>query len=126
MKEEAKKIVQHAVFLTLATIDEDGAPRSTIVVGRVEDDDIVWRSDPEAIHSQNILRDGRISISAFSKEGDTPVQGLYIAGVAYDAGHEGYDETYKNTTHEYHCPIGIRDTHQSKPNRLYFKQDTRK
>lgn len=124
MKEQAKEIIEKSRVIFLATVDEDGTPRSTILLSSIMDDgEIMWRSSPEAIHSQNIARDERVGVSAFYEDDEiNEFRAVYVATLARDLGNEVLDEEYQSITHEYRAKLGKYDETQSKPNRLYFKE----
>lgn len=124
MKEQALDIIQQSRLIYLATNGEDGAPRSTILLGFVSDDgEITWRSSPEAIHSQNIARNGKVGISAYFEDDTAQVfRAVHISSSARDNGNEKINEEERNITHEYVASIGEYDEVQSKLNRLYFKE----
>lgn len=124
MKEQALDILQQSRLIHLATIDEDGAPRSTILLGFAGDNsEVIWRSSPEAIHSQNIARNGKVGISAYFEDNTAQAfRAVHISSSARDNGNEKINEEERNITHEYAASIGEYDEVQSKLNRLYFKE----
>jgi hypothetical protein len=127
MKNEAIDIINKSRFISLATIDEDGAPRSTIVFGRMtEDGDVSWRSSPDAVHSQNIVRNKKIAISACYEDAETrQSRAVYISTSACDDGDEKFDDVRQLLTRAYTASLGEYDEQQSIPDRLYFKETTK-
>jgi hypothetical protein len=122
MNEQALTIIDKSRYMSLATIDMDGSPRSTIVFCGVEDGEIMWRSNPTAIHSLNVERTGLVALSAFYEDEDSSVfKALYVATSARSIGNEKVDKESGNITFEYRALLGHYDETQSKPNRLYFK-----
>jgi uncharacterized protein YhbP (UPF0306 family) len=78
----ADSILHSAEFCNIATVCEDGSPWNTPVFFVADDQkNIYWWSSLKAIHSKNILRDGRVYITvldprATQKDG----QAVYIKG----------------------------------------------
>jgi len=79
----ARKILMSAEFCNLATVCDDGSPWNTPVFFVAdEDNNLYWWSSLKAIHSQNILRDGRVFITildpkATQKDG----RAVYVQGI---------------------------------------------
>ena len=72
-------------LMVLATINEDGTPWATPLKFGTINGKVYWRSSEVTIHSQNIARDRRISITVFDNEiraGTGAKQALYIQSVA--------------------------------------------
>lgn len=124
MKEQALDIIDKSKVIFLATVDEDGSPRSTIVLGGVnETGAILWRSSPDTTHSQNITRNGKVGISAYYEDGEiNDFRAVYVSTTARDIGNEKFNDEKQHMTHEYVAQLGEYDEVQSKPNRLYFKE----
>jgi pyridoxine/pyridoxamine 5'-phosphate oxidase len=124
MKKQAFDIIDKSKVIFLATVDEDGSPRSTIVLGGVSETGVLtWRSSPDAVHSQNIIRDGKVGISAYYEDSEiNDFRAIYVSTVARDIGNEKFNNEKQHTTHEYVAQLGEYDEAQSKPNRLYFKE----
>ena len=62
----------------LATVDPDGAPRSTPLHFILNDNQLIWLSSESAQHSQNIARDGRIDFAIW----DSPAHATRVKGRA--------------------------------------------
>ena len=79
------KTLERNDYMTLATVSEDGSPWATPVKFGYHDGLVYWRSDPTATHSQNIERDGRVSMSVYdpqSRPGFEELQAVYIQSQA--------------------------------------------
>lgn len=63
-------------FMTLATVCEDGRPWNVPITFAFLDGALYWRSVDSAVHSQNIARDSRVSISIFDAQPRPNVKGL--------------------------------------------------
>lgn len=81
---EAKRILFEAIYLTLATVSEDGQPWNTPVYGAPDEQyNFFWTSTPDAQHSKNIKVNDRAFVVIYDstqKEG-TGV-GVYLRGRA--------------------------------------------
>lgn len=77
---ELQAILKGNMVGTLATLNGDGSPWSTPVHIIAVDDEILWFSKPTHQHSQNLLRDPRVSVSLWSTNEGT--KGAYLSGRA--------------------------------------------
>ena len=129
--ENIKRILGDNLIGTLATLNKDGSPWATPVHIFVDDGALYWFSKDEQQHSENINRDGRVSVSLWSQNEGT--RGAYISGFATKL---SVDETpavldivvsavgkippvFENTS-AYRLPIGQINTSKSSENRWYF------
>lgn len=78
--EKAITIFAHHYIGAIATIDDDGAPRSTPIHMVRDGEYVYWLSNPDKIHSQNIARDDRTFLTLFSPNVQQGLQGVYITG----------------------------------------------
>ncbi len=120
MKDDALKALSNAKLGTLATINEDGSPWSTPVQLSFRDGNIVWYSGVDAVHSQNLVRDNRVSITVVMSN-DGPSKAVFISSRAKISDETTYNDQYQKTMAEYSAPIGELDESKSEPNRYYFK-----
>ena len=125
MKEQALDIIRKSRLMYLATIDEDGTPRSTILLVNLHEDgqSILWRSSPDSVHSRNIYRSSVVGISAYYEDMEKNVfRAVYVATTAQDAGNKKVYEEDGSVTRDYIANIGEYDESQSIPDRLYFRE----
>lgn len=119
-------------YMALATICEDGSPWNVPVKFGVLDDVIYWRSSETTVHSQNIARDGRVSLSICDAEVRPAAgerQAVYVQSVASKV--EDADEarvlqeigerfSHLDDTMPIYCaPIGEPDEARSTSSRFY-------
>lgn len=132
MSNECQQFLSEVVHGALATINEDGSP--WVVPLHIFFDQsanaIVWFSHEKANHSANIIREPRVSMTAW---GGTPSAAAYIGGSAYKL-----EEAKKNDARAlveaktgsfppifegadaYILPLGKYDLEKSTENRWYF------
>ena len=129
--EEVKAILSANIIGTLATINEDGSPWATPLHIFTDDEALYWFSADTHQHSQNIERDGLVSLALFSK--DDGSKGAYISGVATkldiaetaEAQHIVIDlfgkipPVFENTS-GYRLPLGEINRGKSSEKRWYF------
>ena len=126
------KTLERNDYMTLATVSEDGSPWATPVKFGYHDGLVYWRSDPAATHSQNIERDGRVSMSVYdpqSRPGFEELQAVYIQSQATRLDDEQTQDILQKIgdmfsdkdTHSpvYGAPIGKTDQQRSSDNRFY-------
>ena len=82
MTEQAQKIFDENVLGMIATVNEDGSPWISPLHMITDGEYIYWFSQEATTHSQNIARDGRISLSLFSTDTSKGPTGVYINGQA--------------------------------------------
>ena len=89
----ARSLVAENSYLTLSTVDADGAPWGTPVWFAAHDLDVfVWASKPGARHSRNIERNPRVSLVVFDSA-RSPGDGsaLYVSADAELVGDTAFD-----------------------------------
>lgn len=120
MKDDALKVLANAKLGTLATVNQDGSPWSTPVQLSFRDGSIVWYSGVDAIHTKNLERDNRISITIIEPN-DGSSKAVFISSRVKFSSETTFSEQYQKTMAEYSAPIGQLDESKSEPNRYYFK-----
>lgn len=120
MKDDALKVLSNAKLGTLATINEDGSPWSTPVQLSFRDGAIVWYSGIDAAHSQNLVRDNRVSITIVELN-EGPSKAVFVSSRVKISDKTSYNEQYQKTMTEYFVPLGELDESKSEPNRYYFQ-----
>jgi len=120
MKDDALNVLERAKLGTLATINDDGSPWSTPVQLLLRNGCIVWYSGIDAVHSKNLERDKRISITIVEGD-DGPSVAVYISSRTTVSQETTFNEHYQKTMAEYSAPIGEFDEIKSEPNRYYFR-----
>ncbi len=120
MKNDALKIFENTRIGTLATMNQDGSPWSTPVLLSLDGDVVSWVSGVDAIHSQNLARDGRVSISVYDATGESS-RAVYISSIVAIAGETFYSNEYQMTMTKYLAQLGELDEGKSELNRYYFK-----
>jgi nitroimidazol reductase NimA-like FMN-containing flavoprotein (pyridoxamine 5'-phosphate oxidase superfamily) len=82
----AREIVDRNLYLVLATADPSGQPwASPVYFAHSGYREYFWISDPEAVHSRNLLERRNVGIVIF--DSTTPVntgRGVYMSGVAHE------------------------------------------
>ena len=82
MTDQAQAVFDENVLGVLATVTEDGAPWTSPLHVVTDGDYIYWFSKDTTVHSQNIARDARVSLSLFSPDESRGPKGVYINGRA--------------------------------------------
>ncbi len=129
--ENIKEILKANLVGTLATINKDGSPWATPVHIFAHDNFVYWFSKDTHRHSQNIIRDSRVSVSLWSNNNGT--KGAYVTGsaVKLDAAETqkaleiviatvGMVPPVFENTSGYRVEIGPLNTSKSSENRWYF------
>lgn len=82
----ARELIDTILYLTLATIDDDGTPRvSPLYFTPHEYADLYWVSHPEARHSRNIAHDPRTMAVVFdSTVAVGAAEAVYLTGLAHE------------------------------------------
>ena len=133
MNEQAKAVFDESVIAVLATVNEDGSPWATPVHLVADDVNVYWFSKDSTIHSQNIMRDERVSLSLFSLDESKGPKGVYVNGRAEKLGDDersiASDLFRKRLTvlppifdiaSAYRLPLGRFDEQKSTGNCWYF------
>lgn len=129
--ENIKNILASNLIGTVATLNEDGSPWATPVHIFADDAAVYWFSKIDHQHSQNAVRDPRVSVSLWSKENGQ--RGAYISGtvrVLDEAETESAKQIVKDTigmvppvfenTSAFRLEIGQVNTSKTVENRWYF------
>ena len=119
----------------LATINEDGSPRSTPLHVVSDGEYAYWLSKPDKVHSQNIDRDNRVSLSLASSGTSKGLRGVYLNGRAEHLPKQDQDAVYQllrkrlgedkmppkmEEADAYRLKIGVCDEQKSTFNCWYF------
>lgn len=118
---------------SLGTINPDGSAWSTPLHMAVDEDKIVWLSDSQAQHSENIARDARVSVALWTGDTFENVKGVYVqtearevSGVEEVAARQLYMSRFPDvpeklaSTSTYIAPLGEINTTKTRGGRLYF------
>lgn len=79
--ENARIILAENILGTIATVNEDGSPWSSPVHIFSDGDAVYWFSYEDKVHSINIERDPRVSLTLFSPDESRGPKGIYLNGV---------------------------------------------
>jgi len=82
MTEEGRAILNENILGTIATVNEDGSPWSSPVHIFSDEEAVYWFSYEDKVHSINLERDPRVSLTLFSPDESRGPKGIYINGVA--------------------------------------------
>lgn len=82
MSDDARTILSENILGTIATTNEDGSPWGTPVHVFSDDEAVYWFSFEDKLHSQNIERDPRVSLTLFSPDVSQGPKGIYVNGSA--------------------------------------------
>ena len=129
--ENIEAILANNMIGTLATLNEDGSPWATPVHIVAYDTFVYWFSKDTHQHSQNVMRDPRVSVSLWSKNEGT--KGAYINGSVERLEGEKADMAFAmvkekfgslppvfENTSPYRVKIGQINSSKSSENRWYF------
>ena len=82
MTEREQSVFDESVLGTLATVNQDGSPWATPLHMATDGEAVYWFSKETTVHSQNIARDARVSLSLFSPDESRGPRGVYVNGTA--------------------------------------------
>ena len=129
--EAINEILKANMIGTVATLNEDGSPWATPVHIVAHEGYIYWFSKDTHQHSQNVIRDPRVSISLWAKAEGT--KGAYINGISERLEGENADAIFAmvrekfgslppvfENTSPYRVEIGQLNSSKSSENRWYF------
>jgi PPOX class probable F420-dependent enzyme len=77
---EARHLFDDVNYPHVSTVNEDGSPQSSTMWAELDGDDILVNTADGRVKTDNIMRDGRVSISVHSQE--NPYESLIISGSA--------------------------------------------
>ena len=77
---QANELFAENVLATLATVNADGSPWGTPVHVATGGEYVYWFSKESTVHSQNIARDPRVSLTLFSPDESRGPKGVYVNG----------------------------------------------
>ncbi len=95
MVDEAKVILNDNILGSVATLNQDGSPWISPIHVFSDDEYVYWFSKDTAIHSQNVARDPRVSLTLFSSDMSQGPKGVYINGTAELLGVDDTTESKK-------------------------------
>ncbi len=133
MTEQAQVVFDENVLAVLATVNEDGSPWATPVHIATDGEYVYWFSHELTVHSQNVARDARISVSLFSPDESRGPKGVYVNGSAEKLAGEQVDtarQVFTNrigtlppvfaTASAYRLPLGQFNEEKSTGSCWYF------
>ncbi|MEU5876688.1 PPOX class F420-dependent oxidoreductase [Spirillospora sp. NPDC047279] len=65
LNDKARELFDATNFVTLATINPDGAPQASVVWAKVDGDDVVFSTAKGRRKHTNMLRDPRVNLTTF-------------------------------------------------------------
>ena len=77
---QVNELFAENILATLATVNADGTPWSTPLHVASDGEYIYWFSKESTVHSQNIARDPRVSLTLFSPDESRGPKGVYVNG----------------------------------------------
>lgn len=120
MNEEVRAVIESTHTGVLATLCEDGSPYATPITYTFDSGRFTWKSSPDAVHSKNIERDGRVSLSIV-ENADSKVRAVYVNNEAVATGETSFEEKWQQHLAEYAVELGTYDATHSTPGRFYFR-----
>ena len=77
---QVNELFAENILATLATVNADGTPWSTPLHVASDGEYVYWFSKESTVHSQNITRDPRVSLTLFSPDESRGPKGVYVNG----------------------------------------------
>ncbi len=77
---QVNELFAENILATLATVNADGTPWSTPLHVASDGEYIYWFSKESTVHSQNITRNPRVSLTLFSPDESRGPKGVYVNG----------------------------------------------
>ena len=77
---QVNELFAENILATLATVNADGTPWSTPLHVASDGEYIYWFSKESTVHSQNIARNPRVSLTLFSPDESRGPKGVYVNG----------------------------------------------
>ena len=130
---QVNELFAENILATLATVNADGTPWSTPLHVASDGEYIYWFSKESTVHSQNITRDPRVSLTLFSPDESRGPKGVYVNGQvellradSEQAAREiigtrlgGFPPAFA-AAKAYRLPIGVYNAEKSTGNCWYF------
>lgn len=82
MTEQARLIFDENILGMIATVNKDGSPWVSPLHMVTDGEYVYWFSKETTTHSENIVRDARVSLSIFSADTSKGPKGVYVNGRA--------------------------------------------
>lgn len=133
INEKSKIIFNENYVGAIATVNQDGSPWITPLHMATDDEYVYWFSEETEVHSQNLVRDPRVSLTLYKPDGGAHKQGVYVNGQAEvvaeaerPAAREllverlGFSLSCFDTGAAYRVPLGQVDHEKSSGNCWYF------
>ena len=130
---QVNELLAENILATLATVNADGTPWSTPLHVASDGEYVYWFSKESTVHSQNITRDPRVSLTLFSPDESRGPKGVYVNGQvellradSEQAAREiigtrlgGFPPAFA-AAKAYRLPIGVYNAEKSTGNCWYF------
>ena len=130
---QVNELFAENILATLATVNADGTPWSTPLHVASDGEYVYWFSKESTVHSQNITRDPRVSLTLFSPDESRGPKGVYLngqvellSGDSEQAAREiigmrlgGFPPAFA-AAKAYRLPIGVYNAEKSTGNCWYF------
>ena len=130
---QVNELFAENILATLATVNADGTPWSTPLHVASDGEYIYWFSKESTVHSQNITRNPRVSLTLFSPDESRGPKGVYVngqvellSGDSEQAAREiigmrlgGFPPAFA-AAKAYRLPIGVYNAEKSTGNCWYF------
>lgn len=130
---QVNELFAENVLATLATVNADGTPWSTPLHVASDGKYVYWFSKESTVHSQNIARDARVSLTLFSPDESRGPKGVYVNGQV-ELLRDDSEETAREiigrrlggfppafaAAKAYRLPIGVYNAEKSTGNCWYF------
>ena len=130
---QVNELFAENILATLATVNADGTPWSTPLHVASDGEYVYWFSKESTVHSQNITRDPRVSLTLFSPDESRGPKGVHVNGQvellradSEQAAREiigtrlgGFPPAFA-AAKAYRLPIGVYNAEKSTGNCWYF------
>ena len=130
---QVNELFAENILATLATVNADGTPWSTPLHVASDGKYVYWFSKESTVHSQNIARNPRVSLTLFSPDESRGPKGVYVNGQvellradSEQAAREiigmrlgGFPPAFA-AAKAYRLPIGVYNAEKSTGNCWYF------
>lgn len=133
MNERVQAIFDNNILGSLATVNEDGSPWSTPLHVVTDGEAVYWFSSENAVHSRNLARDERASLTLFSTDESQGPTGVYINAAAQLVGDDERERVVRlyaeragvfppsfDGVAAYRVPLGVPDEAKSTGRCWYF------